>query len=55
MVGEDGSEIVDFKTAVNVVPVHRTQETLKTLVKVVEQILLQWIYLQLQHRTQRLT
>ena len=31
MVGEDGPEIVDFKTAVNVVPAHRTQETLKTL------------------------
>ena len=31
MVGEDGPEIVDFKTAVNLVPAHRTQETLKTL------------------------
>ena len=31
MVGENGPEIVDFKTAVNVVPAHRTQETLKTL------------------------
>ncbi len=31
IVGEDGPEIVDFKTAVNVVPAHRTQETLKTL------------------------
>ena len=31
MVGEDGPEIVDFKTAVNIVPSHRTQETLKTL------------------------
>ena len=31
MVGEDGPEIVDFKTAVNIVPAHRTQETLKTL------------------------
>ena len=31
MVGEEGPEIVDFKTAVNVVPAHRTQETLKTL------------------------
>tara|TARA_A100001035_G_scaffold145384_1_gene114318 strand:+ start:935 stop:2650 length:1716 start_codon:yes stop_codon:yes gene_type:complete len=31
MVGEDGPEIVDFKTAVNVIPAHRTQETLKTL------------------------
>jgi len=31
MVGEDGPEIIDFKTAVNVVPAHRTQETLKTL------------------------
>ena len=31
VVGEDGPEIVDFKTAVNVVPAHRTQETLKTL------------------------
>ena len=31
LVGEDGPEIVDFKTAVNVVPSHRTQETLKTL------------------------
>ena len=31
MVGEDGPEIVEFKTAVNVVPAHRTQETLKTL------------------------
>ena len=31
MVGEDGPEIVDFKTAVNVVPAHRTQETLKTI------------------------
>ena len=27
MVGEDDFEIVDFKTAVNVVPAHRTQET----------------------------
>ena len=31
MVGEDGPEIVEFKTAVNLVPAHRTQETLKTL------------------------
>ena len=31
MVGENGPEIVDFKTAVNLVPAHRTQETLKTL------------------------
>ena len=31
MVGEDGPEIVEFKSAVNVVPAHRTQETLKTL------------------------
>ena len=31
LVGEDGPEIVEFKTAVNVVPAHRTQETLKTL------------------------
>ena len=31
MVGENGPEIVDFKTAVNIVPSHRTQETLKTL------------------------
>ena len=31
LVGEEGPEIVDFKTAVNVVPAHRTQETLKTL------------------------
>ena len=31
MVGEDGPEIVDFKTAVNIVPSHRTQETLQTL------------------------
>ena len=31
LVGEEGPEIVDFKTAVNVVPSHRTQETLKTL------------------------
>ncbi len=31
LVGENGPEIVDFKTAVNVVPAHRTQETLKTL------------------------
>ena len=31
LVGEEGPEIVDFKTAVNVVPSHRTQETLQTL------------------------
>ena len=31
LVGEEGPEIVEFKTAVNVVPAHRTQETLKTL------------------------
>ena len=31
LVGENGPEIVEFKTAVNVVPAHRTQETLKTL------------------------
>ena len=31
LVGEEGPEIVEFKTAVNVVPTHRTQETLKTL------------------------
>ena len=31
LVGEDGPEIVEFKTAVNVVPAHRTQETMKTL------------------------
>ena len=31
LVGEEGPEIVDFKTAVNLVPAHRTQETLKTL------------------------
>jgi len=31
LVGEDGPEIVEFKTAVNIVPAHRTQETLKTL------------------------
>ena len=31
LVGEEGPEIVDFKTAVNVIPAHRTQETLKTL------------------------
>ena len=31
LVGEEGPEIVDFKTAVNIVPAHRTQETLKTL------------------------
>ena len=31
LVGEGGPEIVEFKTAVNIVPAHRTQETLKTL------------------------
>ena len=31
LVGENGPEIVDFKTAVNIVPAHRTQETMKTL------------------------
>ena len=31
LVGEEGPEIVEFKTAANVVPAHRTQETLKTL------------------------
>lgn len=31
LVGEKGPEIVEFKTAANVVPAHRTQETLKTL------------------------
>ena len=31
LVGEDGPEIVEFKTAVNIVPAHRTQETMKTL------------------------
>ena len=31
LVGEEGPEIVEFKTAVNIVPAHRTQETMKTL------------------------
>ncbi len=31
LVGEEGPEIVEFKTAVNIVPAHRTEETMKTL------------------------
>jgi hypothetical protein len=31
LVGEEGPEIVEFKTADNIVPAHRTEETMKTL------------------------